>query len=195
MAGMSRAVLLGVVAGALGLAGAGATEAAEVVVSAADVGYIESPDPPYEGRVLVRFELPQTLSEVTVELAVLELRAAVACAGEGTSVLVDAFPLTTKWDGAAAAWDQGWVTPGGDFDPSFHGVWATAPGDSSVLRFDVTGMVEAWASGRRENHGILLATEPGEACVIRARSLHGGCSPMLEVHCTVRDAAERWGRH
>ena len=115
---MRRANRLILLAGVLAVAAP--AHAGTVVLSTADVGFIQSPEPPDEGRYLVRFELPELLPRYTVELAILELRAPVTCP-EGTGgVAVGVFPLTGEWDPATADWSQGWNSPGGDFDTSLH---------------------------------------------------------------------------
>jgi hypothetical protein len=183
----SRWILL---AGVLALAAT--AHAGTVVLSKADVGYVGSPEPPYEGRYLVRFGLPELLSRCTVELAILELRAPVTCP-EGTGgVAVDVFPLTGEWDAATVDWSEGWSTPGGDFDMSLHGGWEARPGEHSLMRFDVTDMVVAWASGKLENMGLLVTAEPGDPGVIGPSTLRGDEAeiPTLRVYYTGREARD-----
>jgi hypothetical protein len=156
---MRRAIRWILLAGVL--VAAATAHAGTVVLSTADVGFIRSPEPPYEGRYLVRFELPEMLSRCTVELAILEVRAPVTCPERTGGVAVDVFPLTGEWDPATADWSEGWSTPGGDFDLSLHGGWGARSGESSLMRFDVTDMAIAWASGALANCGMLVAVEPG----------------------------------
>jgi len=135
--------------------------AARVTLTAEDTGYIESDEPPYEGRVLVRFAIPEELRTGSIDLAVLELRAPVSSDGHASRVALEAHPLTTEWDGGTVDWDGAWTTPGGDFDASMQAVWFAQPGEASVVRFDVTEVVAAWALGDLANHGVLVAIEPG----------------------------------
>ena len=173
------------------LASAAGAHAGTVVISQADVGFIQSPEAPYEGRLLIGFQLPEVLSRSTVELAVLELRASITCS-EGTSgVAVDAFPLTAEWDPATAGWSEGWSTPGGDFDMLLHAAWGARPGENSLVRFDVTDAVSAWASGKLANRGLLVATEPDDGGVIGARDSRRAEGPVLKVYYTDRGAGER----
>jgi len=184
----SRWILL---AGVLALAAT--AHAGKVVLSNAEVGYIGSPEPRYEGRYLIRFELPELLSRCTVELAILEVRAPVTCP-EGTGgVAVDVFPLTREWDAATADWSEGWSTPGGDFDMSLHGGWGARPGESSLMRFDVTDMVAAWTSGKLRNCGLLVTAEPGEPGVLGVSGSRGTepGAPVLKVYYTGGEVRER----
>jgi hypothetical protein len=186
MRGVSTLILLACV-----LALATAAHAGKVVLSNADVAYIQSPDPPYEGRYLARFALPETLSHCTVELAVLELRLPVTCPGEMGTVAVDVFPLTAEWDAATADWTQGWDAPGGDFDMSLHAGWGAKPGQNSLMRFDVTDAVSAWASDDMENRGLLIAADPDDGRLPEAEDSRGAGGPILEVYYTERGTASR----
>jgi hypothetical protein len=170
------------------LALAAPARAGKVVLTRADVGYIENPEPPYEGRYLVRFELPEMLSRCTVELAILELRAPVASPDGTGGIAIDVFPLAAEWDPATADWTQGWSVPGGDFDMSLHAGWEARSGESSLMRFDVTGMVSAWASGKLTNHGLLVTTDPSDDGVIGSQDSRGAEAPILKIYYTDRPA-------
>jgi hypothetical protein len=135
--------------------------AARLTLVAEDTGYIESDEPPYEGRMLVRFAVPEELGTGRVDLAVLELRAAVSSDGNASRVPLEAHPLTTEWDSGTVSWDGAWATPGGDYDPAMQSVWFARRGEGSVVRFDVTDVVAAWASDVLPNCGLLVAVEPG----------------------------------
>lgn len=194
MAGIGSAgrwsVLLAVL---LAMGASGHAGARKVILTATDVGYIQSDAHAPEGRILVRFDLPEVLLTGEVEFAVLELRAPVS-ADEGAScVVVDAFPLTTEWDGATASWDGAWGTPGGDFERTEHAVWIARPGEHLVLRFDVTDMAAAWAEGTAMNNGVALAVSPGGpgalgACDTRGAEPEG---PTLLVYYTPRAEVDR----
>jgi hypothetical protein len=174
------------VAGLLALATSTPAEARKTTLTAADIGYIESDGPRPEGRILVRFELPEALRLGEVEFAVLELRTSVS-ADEGVScVVVDAFPLTTEWDATTVSWDGAWGTPGGDFDRTEHAVWIARPGEDSSLRFDVTDMAADWASGTMTNHGVVLVVSPGWLGALGACDTHGAepAGPTLLVYYT-----------
>jgi hypothetical protein len=175
-----------VVAGLLVLGASAPADARKLTLAAEDVGYIESDWPGPEGRILVRFETPEALRVGQVEFAVLELRAAIS-ADEGVScVVVDAFPLTTEWNGATVGWDGMWSTPGGDYDRAEHAVWIARPGEDSVLRFDVTDMVSGWASGAMTNYGVVLAVSPGWPGALAASDAQGAetAVPTLLVYYT-----------
>jgi len=181
------------VAGLLMLVASAPADGREVTLTAADVGYIQSDGPRPEGRILVRFEMPEALQVGEVEFAVLELRTPVST-DEGVScVVVDAFPLTREWDGATVAWDGAWSTPGGDFDRSEHAVWIAQPGEDSLLRFDVTDMVSGWASGTLTNNGVVLAVSLGWPGALEAYSAQGAAPAIstLLVYYTLHPDVDR----
>lgn len=180
-------------AGLLMLAASTPAGARKITLTAADVGYIQSDGPRPEGRILVRFEMPEALRVGEVEFAVLELRVPVS-ADEGVScVVVDAFPLATEWDGTTVSWDGDWSTPGGDFDRTQHAVWVARPGQDSVLRFDVTSVAADWASGANPNQGVVLAVSPGWPGALGACDAQGAGSagPTLLVYYTPHPAVDR----
>lgn len=180
------------VGGLLVLAASVPAGAARMTLSAVDVGYIESGGPRPEGRVLVRFEMPE-LRAGAVESAVIELRALISAEDGASCVVLDAFPLSAEWDGATVAWDEGWTTPGGDFDRSEHAVWIAQPGEESLLRFDVTDMVSGWASGRLTNNGVVLAVSPGWPGALGPCDLQGADVPVpvLKIHYTPHPDGDR----
>jgi len=137
----------------------------------------------------LRFELPDELAGATVELAIVEFRASVTSSDTVGLLVLDAFPVTSEWSSGAAAWAEGWDTPGGDFDTSRHGVWVTATGSNALVRFDVTGMVRAWVSGASANHGVIVRAASGMIGGAEPVSAVGGRGgPSLTVYYT---AAER----
>ncbi len=180
-------------AGLLVLTSSEPAEAGKMTLTASDVGYIESDGPRPEGRVLVRFELPEAVQASEIEFAVLELCAHVAADDGVSCVVLDAFPLTSEWDGATVGWDGSWDTPGGDYDRTEHAVWIARPGGDSLLRFDVTDTVAGWASGTIPNNGLVLLTSPGWPGVIGAGDAQGaeGTVPTLVVRCTPHAGGDR----
>jgi hypothetical protein len=180
-------------AGFLVLTASEPSDAKKVTLAAADTGYIESDEPTPEGRILVRFDLPEAVLAGEVELAVLELRAPVT-ADEGVScVVVDAFPLTTAWDSATVSWGGTWTVPGGDFDRMKHAVWVARPGEDAILRFDVTDVVAGWASGTTASHGVILAVSFGWPGALEACEAQGAepAVPTLLVCYTPRAEVDR----
>lgn len=187
----SRWLLL--VSGLLVLAASVPVGAARMTLSAVDVGYIESEEPMQEGRVLVRFEMPDELRAGRVDLAVIELRAAVSSEDGASRVVLDAFPLTTEWDGGTVSWGGVWTAPGGDYDAAVQAVWFAEPGESATVRFDVTEMVTGWASGALANHGVVLALSPGWPGAVGPCDSEGAEAqvPVLKVHYTPHPDCDR----
>ena len=170
----------------------GPSGAASVLVPAADVALIRNPESGTEMRSLMRFDLSGELAGTTIEFAVVEFRAIVTSADAGGVLTLDAFPVTTEWSGDAVAWDEGWSTPGGDFDRTIHAVWTAVSGESSVVRFDVTDMVAAWASGAYPNCGLIVRAAPGETGAAQPVGVAGERgAPMLKIWYTGPERHDR----
>ena len=177
---VTRACLCAVVL-ALGLHAPAMSEMVEV--EACDVGLIQNPELQTDVRFLVRYDLPAIVSGSRVELAVLETSAAVRRPGGVGALALDAFALSAPWDGESVEWNGGWAVPGGDLDRAYHAVWSVEPGEAETVRFDLTHIAGAWASGELENHGLIVMIAPGESGRFRPRCvLHGGDPlPKLRV--------------
>jgi hypothetical protein len=170
------------------LAAVVSADARSVVIPASDLAVISNPEGAAEMRSLMRFDLPEELAGTTIEFAVVEFRATVTGSDAAGVLTLDVFPVTTEWSGDAVAWDEGWSTPGGDFDRTIHAVWTAVSGPSSVVRFDVTDMVAGWASGEYPNCGLIVRSAPGEAGTAQPAEAGGERSgPMLRVWYTKAD--------
>ena len=152
------------------------------------MGVIQNPEVPNDTRLLVRFDVPEVLREGRVELAVLEFQATVSCPDSVGGLALDAFLVTTEWDGDTVTWEQGWDSPGGDLDRTLHAVWTAAPGDSALIRLDLTDMLAAWTSAERENCGLMAVVSPGETGSFVDEPARGGveAAPQLTVWYTPR---------
>lgn len=140
----------------------------------ADAAVIRSPEEDTDCRFLARFEMSDGLSAGRLELAVLEFRVAVVCPHDVDGLALEAYPVTTPWQGETVGWIEGWDTAGGDVNRALHTSWTAAPGDSAVMRFDVTDMVAAWTSQETENHGILMMRAGGERARVGPMVSAGG---------------------
>jgi len=188
MAGVTRTATRSLLLVGMLLAVATPSEARKVVIPVSDAAVITNPQSAAEVRSLMRFDLPEGLTGVTVEFAVVEFRAAVSGSGEAGVLTLDVFPMTREWSGDAVAWGEGWDTPGGDFDATRHAVWTAAAGLSSVVRFDATEMVAGWVSGERRNCGLLVRSAPGETGTAQPADAGGERSgPTLTVWYTQSD--------
>lgn len=147
--------------------------AAKIVLNPCDVGSIQNPAVPNDIRLLLRFEMPPELAAGRVELAVLELDAAVSVPDTLGALTIDGFLVTAEWDGETVDWIQGWDAPGGDIDRTFHAVWTTHQGNARTIRFDVTDPVSVWSARERENWGVMLAVAPEEGGMFAPAGLDG----------------------
>jgi hypothetical protein len=157
-----------------------------VAAPLADAAAIRSPEDEGDCRFLMWFDMPQELARGRLELAILEFRATVLCPDGGDGLTLEAYPLTTPWHGATVGWVEGWDAPGGDVDAAVHSPWGASVGDSTLIRFDVTDVVEAWTSEERENYGILVMRALGEEGRLAPLAAAGdvGLLPLLTVWYT-----------
>ncbi|MBD3349324.1 MAG: DNRLRE domain-containing protein [Candidatus Eisenbacteria bacterium] len=163
--------------------------AAVVTLEASEAAMIENPEEPTERRVLMRFDIPDHLSDGIVEIAALEFQTALSVPDSSEGVTLDCFQVTEPWDAESVDWDEGWDNAGGDFDTASHAMCGAAVGDSSHVQFDVTGMVASWATMGADNRGILVARAPGEEAVLQVvRGAVGQVvsSPRLTIWYTPR---------
>ena len=144
----------------------------------------------------VAFDLPEGLEGMTILEAKLVLYCWTVSAWQTDSYL-DLYRINEDWvegtaDGAyqegSASWNvrggtDDWSTPGGTFDP--------APVDSSLIpsqgyypEFDVTDLVQAWADGALENHGLLLRNDSPVRAGIKASEYSEYGRPVLEITYT-----------
>lgn len=119
-------------------------------------------------RALVKFNLPSFPHDAQIVSATLSLYETITLRGSGT---VGVYRATTPWaqgtgmntctnDGAN--WTEtgtgtNWGTPGGDFTaPEVAQVIKTAGQSPGWDRFDITALVQGWATGAYPNDGLLL---------------------------------------
>jgi hypothetical protein len=145
--------------------------AAVLTLPASETAVLQNPADLTEQRLLIRFDVPAYLSEGTVEIALLELRTTVISADSPGGVTLNCFPVTTDWVPEAVDWSEGWTSAGGDHDETSHAMCAAAVSDSSLLRFDVTGIVESWTATDMGNYGVVVTAAPSEAGALEDASV------------------------
>lgn len=155
-----------------------------------DTGIIRNPEMPNDSRFLLRFEPPAELRGAQVDLAILEFTAAVSCPDSTRALTIDAFAVTSSWDGQSVAWSDGWDAPGGDVDRGVHAVWTVAPGDDASIRFDVTEMMAGWLRTGRDNCGLMACVARGEVGAFspRRNNRDTAGAPMVTVWYTPRSS-------
>ena len=184
------AITVSCLAGLLVLSVVGTAGGRVAVLTPSDMGIIQNPGMPNDSRLLLRFEPPPELREARVDLAVLEFTAAVSCPDNSPALTLDAFALTSSWDGQNVEWNQGWDTPGGDINRGVHALWTVAPSDSARIRFDVTDMMDGWLRVERDNCGLMTSIARGEAGVFSPPYVDGGAvsTPKVTIWYTPRVA-------
>jgi hypothetical protein len=70
-------------------------------------------------------------------------------------------PLTTSWAAQDANWEDGWVSPGGDFSDELVRTVDFQAGRDGDTEIVVTELIQAWVDGQAANHGLILIPRIG----------------------------------
>lgn len=153
-------------------------------------------------RMLLRFPVELLPEAGTVASAELTMRGNIDY-GDEAPAEIHIYRIAEAWQERGATWldrtlREAWQTPGGDAVgcnlrmPGAVGApepYASAsvarltPG--GTVQWDVTDLVGLWRSGRRENHGLMLALAPG-ASGNRSFCSREHANPALRPKLTVR---------
>lgn len=130
--------------------------AEHMTVQVTDVAHIVSAEG--EARVLLKFEAFQIPDRAVLLRANLVLPQP-ATETRATYDLVVA-PISHSWNSAAVTWSS-WDRAGGDFVGAHWGHCRPEFGPAErVVVADLGSMVNRWASGRLESHGVLIMPHP-----------------------------------
>lgn len=112
---------------------------------------------PKEFPIKSRGQVPKGKSVARAELQMEALIKNGRNNGEAMSI----YFVKRPWDPAFVSWTEVskgtlWTTAGGDFEEEEMS-WSTAvPVGGQTVTWDVTGMVNAWMGGQKDNHGMLI---------------------------------------
>lgn len=113
-------------------------------------------------RILFRVSLPPELTDVVIDYAKLTLKVdTTSVAPNELSLGLAVFPLTTSWS-PNVSWNNGWDTPGGDYDESVGLFALTSANKGGAIEFQLVEIVQAWVDGRMENNGLILLSAAEE---------------------------------
>ncbi|MBN2566065.1 MAG: hypothetical protein JXB46_10185 [Candidatus Eisenbacteria bacterium] len=156
--------------------------AKHVALSAADVGSIQNPSVETDTRLLLRFQLPDDLTrDGTVDLAVVEIEAAVVCQDTAEALTIYAFHTIREWNVESIEWDEQWRQLSEISNVRNYRAWPATPGESSVIRFDVTDFVSACLSRDRGNVGIMAAIGGYEVGAFSPHCVNGAGADLPEL--------------
>lgn len=155
----------------------GAYGASMLLKSEADVVVARSDLERAEAILLLDFPVPKELARATIDKA--ELRLVVEVDGPGGSdVPLLVRPVGAKWSAEDAVWAGGLRVAGEEELPELAVLCDVPAGGSSRMTVDITRIVQAWASGSIEPHGVaVVVLFPETGCL---RGL-GGKAPEIAV--------------
>jgi hypothetical protein len=143
--------------GVLAVAALVATASASMVdLAVEESACIADPADAANWRVLLRFEIPDVLSEATVDLAVLQVVIPIDCDGE-REISVEAFPVTCAWSAEGVVWGEGWQSGEGVWDEHRGSISSVVTHEHPVLAVDVTPIVDRWSRADAAAQGLVLA--------------------------------------
>ncbi|MFH0779195.1 MAG: DNRLRE domain-containing protein [Candidatus Eisenbacteria bacterium] len=125
-----------------------------VEIEAQDAAVIGPGGDSDELRLLVRFSMPEVLSEGTVDFACMMFEA--DCEGEKGLFSSQAFALAKEWSSETVSWGEGWDKAGGDWDKSLSSYSIGEVGDGRTVEFDVTDFVNGWLAEPSKNFGLIV---------------------------------------
>ncbi len=107
------------------------------------------------GRILLKFDLPDQLTEVTIHYAELIFNA-VPDSGSSYIRLMGAFPVAKSWEKGSISWSSGWDKAGGDYLDSIYSSCRIRTSQGELTRMGITSIVQMWIDGDISNHGLIL---------------------------------------
>ena len=141
-----------------------AAQAAGLTIPLAEAAVISEPGNPTNVRVLLRFDVPLSLSGSTVDLAMLHIALPLAEA-DVDEVPFEVFPVTREWSAGEVAWDEGWADGDGTWSRADGALIDIPVGEERSVRIDVTRLVQTWVDGGLANHGSVLVPSKAPAVV------------------------------
>jgi hypothetical protein len=123
-------------------------------IEAAQVAEIRPSEKSEDLRLLVSFELPDTLQGKSIDFACVSFVA--DCAGVEGGVSFQGFAVTKAWDASTVSWESPWDKSGGDWDKSLSAYWISEAGSGKTVELDVTEFAKGWLREPSRNFGILV---------------------------------------
>jgi hypothetical protein len=118
------------------------------------VGYASGSNPDWPGgevaRSLVRFDTPSTPPDMSISKATMHLKHTATSYQNDGSRTVTTYRAEDSWGELSANWDN---QPG---QAEAYGAASVSVTPGEWYAFDVTGLVQGWASGSFPNYGLIL---------------------------------------
>jgi len=114
-----------------------------------------NPDSSIGLRFLVRFDIPDSLSDyrITYAEAILPFH---ITQYRDTSFSTELYAITTAWDDDSVSWDFPWMNPGGDMNSSLVFSRFFTMGQIEMINFNLTSIVGEWVNNSIPNNGFMI---------------------------------------
>ena len=131
-------------------------QAARIELAASEIATIELSNSSLSPRVLVKWSLPEILSDKAIEAA--SVRLTLATEGE-TPLVVDLMPITTSWAATNVSWNSNWSAAGGDFEEAWQETAVVSGRNGGTVSFNVRHLVCEQIAGNRSNFGFIVVPD------------------------------------
>jgi hypothetical protein len=123
-----------------------------------------------EGRILLRWDLPNLAQNVAIRRAILVFD--IPGGGDEKHLSLRIHPVTTSWNPVTVDWTTGWTRPGGDFpeDLFARGEIDVGRGAGSAA-IDLTPLVKEILEDGFVADGLIITLDPNEGEAIRSADL------------------------
>jgi hypothetical protein len=122
---------------------------------------LESGDPSYVMRILLRFDLSSIPAGSTINVAYLQLYYDTYGYNDPAGRTLTVYRATKDWVETECSWNvykvlNPWTAPGGDFSSDGASSNTVPSSVRQLMTWDVTAIVRAWILGGQLNHGFLI---------------------------------------
>lgn len=130
--------------------------AARIEVSASEIATIQPEDSTLSPRVLVKWSLPEGLSEKDIDAAFVRLT---LVASGDEPLVVGMMPMKQEWTAAQAEWSSGWEKEGGGYDEVWTQTAVVTDRNGGAVTMDVRHLIRETIAGNRTDFGFIIVPD------------------------------------
>lgn len=130
--------------------------AARIEIAASEMATIQPEDSSLSPRILVKWNVPEELSDKAIEAAFVQI--SLASAGD-EPLVVGMMPMTREWAASQVVWSSDWTKEGGDFDETGTEVAIATEGNQGAVTMDVRDIMRQTISKQRTDFGFIIVPD------------------------------------